>query len=160
MNLILFCLTAMQLWRQRRESRRVFSGTNSRVQGQKDMDQIRMYLKLFLIMAITSVTLIINIIALFLAFGTNFYTIQKILFTLYYLRGPLIFWCCIWSRENVRNAFLGAFTCHRKRPEVQQTASMDLSLMDTSISVTNASGDTPLYISNMVQNAPELKLSS
>jgi hypothetical protein len=135
-NLILFCLTAMQLRRQRRESRRVFSGANSSVQGQQDKDQIKMYLKLFLLMAITSVNMIIYVVSW--AYDTGH--TNTINYIGNFLRGPLIFWFCIWSREKVRKAFLGVFTCCRKRPKVQQTASMDLSSMDTSISVTNAGG--------------------
>jgi len=134
-NLILFWLTAMHLWRQRRESRRVFTGANSSAQGQKDKDQIKMYLKLFLLMGFTSVILIISIVSGESIIG------YYIVATLLYLRGPLIFWCCIWSRKNVRKALLAELCCRLIRSKVQQTASMDISLIETPISVTNASGD-------------------
>jgi hypothetical protein len=139
-NLILFCLTSVHLWRQRREARRVFTDGVNSVQGRQDVDCIKMYLKLFLLMAITSVTLIIDMVSwAFESSRTNNTLWFGVICTIHYLRGPLIFWFCIWSRKNVRKAFHSAFICRRKTAEVQQTKLVDLSSMGASISVTNAS---------------------
>lgn len=112
LNLILFCLTVKHLWRQRRQSRMAFSGTNSRVNAQKN-DRFKMYLKLFLLMAITSGNMIFLIFSVVLGIIDTWY-ILLIILSIGHLRAPLFFWICIWSRKNVRKAMLGAFTCHKK----------------------------------------------
>jgi hypothetical protein len=158
MNLYLFKKTAKHLWRQRKESRRAFSGEHSSRQGQQEKDRsIKMYMKLFLLMGFTTIIALITFLLLMSwSSGIPFVT-HDMVFIVYrtcnYLRGPLIFWFCMWPRRNVRKAFVGAFACFRRAPNVQQTASMDLSSMNTSISVTNSSGcNTNLNLQNNEQD--------
>jgi hypothetical protein len=160
-NLVLFYLTAVHLWRQRLELRMAFSGANSRAQGQQEKDQIKMYLKLFLLMGFTSVNLSITYVLWKVLDVIDEYSYS--MFSLVneipnFLRGPLIFWFCIWSRKNVRKAFLVALTCRRRKPNVQQTASINFASVDISRSGSNKIAG---YSENSIaqKNARDLHLS-
>jgi hypothetical protein len=110
LNLLLFGLTAKQLWRKRRDSRAAFSATGSSRVNAQDGDQFTMYIRLFVLMGITSVTMAIHVATwTYYDAPDGFWFIVE---SFSYLRGALLFWVCIWSRKSVRKAILGALTCH------------------------------------------------
>jgi G protein-coupled receptor Mth (Methuselah protein) len=109
LNLAFFGLTAVQLWRLRKETLKVLKGANSKVhtpagQRQQEKDQFTMYAKLFLLMGVTWIMEVIS-----WAIGGH-ESIWYFTDSVNYLRGVLIFWFCVWSKPNVRNVFLDTFT--------------------------------------------------
>ncbi|XP_059482093.1 G-protein coupled receptor Mth2-like [Neocloeon triangulifer] len=135
-NVVLFGMTAIQLWRLRRESRRVLQTSNSRTHmgtdTQQNRDRLTLFFKMFLLMGCLWVMEVIS----WAAKGPDSYWyLTDILNS---LRGVLIFWFCVWSKKSVRKALLGKITQWWKNP-ILETASPQHSTSNT--------GSTPMTLS-------------
>jgi G protein-coupled receptor Mth (Methuselah protein) len=122
LNVVLFSLTAMQLWRLKREAARAFKSSSIRVVtpagNRQHKDRFTLYIKLFLLMGVTWIMEVVS----WAIGGPD--SIWYITDTVNCLRGVLIFWFCVWCNKNVRKVFLDAFSrCWCKRST--QSSSMD-----------------------------------
>jgi hypothetical protein len=117
LNVVLFSLTAMQLWRLKREAARAFKSSSIRVVApagnRQHKDRFTLYIKLFLLMGVTWIMEVIS----WAIGGPD--SIWYITDTVNCLRGVLIFWFCVWCNKNVRKVFLDAFSCFWCKPPTQ-----------------------------------------
>ncbi|XP_059481603.1 G-protein coupled receptor Mth2-like isoform X2 [Neocloeon triangulifer] len=105
LNSYLFGTTVWRLWVRRKESRRVFSTADSQVhnQNQHEKDRLCMYFKLFLLLGFTWFMEIIS----WAIGGPD--AIWFVTDSINGLRGVLIFWFCVWSNKNMRQALRNKF---------------------------------------------------
>jgi G protein-coupled receptor Mth (Methuselah protein) len=137
LNLVFFSLTAKQLWRVRKESKRAFRGS-SRVhappgQRQQNKDRFTLYAKLFLLMGVTWIMEVVS----WAVGGPE--SIWYFTDSVNYLRGCLIFWFCVWSKKDMRKVFLETFTCCKKSTtqETLDMTSKDASSVSTTSTTTS-----------------------
>ncbi|XP_065353646.1 G-protein coupled receptor Mth2-like [Cloeon dipterum] len=101
-NSYLFAVTALKVWRVKRDLGRMMHSEDSKVHGRKakqqeqDKDRLKLFIKLFLLMGCTWFMEIIS----WAVGGPS--AIWYVPDAINCLRGVLIFWFCVWSNRTIR----------------------------------------------------------